>query len=326
VAYRDIVVIGASAGGFDVLRRIARELPSPLNAAVFVVLHTGASSPEILADLFAHEGNLSAGYPGDGDSIRPGRIYVAPADQHLVLEERRVRVVRGPRQNRHRPAIDVLFRSAAFAHGPRAIGVVLSGALNDGVAGLAALKRAGGLAVVQDPGEARYPDMPRHAIEEVDVDFRVPAAEIAPLLARLTAEELPISPQVPDHGLQFEVGADLGDSDPEGLDALGTRSVFTCPDCRGTLWQMKDDDVLRFRCHVGHSYSAGTLMTSQHERLEETLWAAVRAMEENAKLARKVGARLSAGGLPTELRQKAEQLEHHADVLRALLQREPVAP
>ena len=322
--HRDIVCIGASAGGFDVLRQIARNLPGSLDAAVFVVLHTGADSPQMLADLLAHEASLPAGYPGDGDSIRPGRIYVAPVDQHLVLEERRVRIVRGPRQNRHRPAIDVLFRSAAFAHGPRAIGVVLSGALNDGVAGLAALKRAGGLAVAQDPGEARVPDMPRHAIEHVDVDHVVPAAEIAPLLVRLTSEVLPASPLVPDLGLQFEVGADQGMSSAEHLDALGRRSVFTCPDCSGTLWQMTDEEVLRFRCHAGHSYSAGRLVESQDEKLEETLWAAVRAMEENAMLARKVSSRLHASSLPSELREKADRLEEHADVLRSLLQRAQV--
>ena len=235
-----------------------------------------------------------------------------------------MRIVRGPRHNRYRPAIDVLFRSAAFAHGPRAIGVILSGALNDGVAGLAAIKRSGGLAVVQDPSDARFPEMPRHAVEEIDVDHVVPADAIAPLLVRLTSEELPVSPQVPDLGLEFEVGADQGHSSPQGLDALGTRSVFTCPECRGTLWQMKDEDVLRFRCHVGHSFGAGTLMDSQHEKLEETLWAAVRAMEENAVLARKVGSRLRAGGVPTELQEKAEGLERHADTLRTLLQGSPV--
>jgi two-component system chemotaxis response regulator CheB len=324
VPHRDIVCIGASAGGFDLLRQIARNLPDRLNAAVFVVLHTGVGSPQILADLLAHEGSLPAGYPGDGDSIRPGRIYVAPPDHHLVLQERRVRVVRGPKQNRHRPAIDVLFRSAAFAHGPRAIGVVLSGVLNDGAAGLAAIKRAGGVAVVQDPSDARFPEMPRHAIEGVDVDYQVVSAEIPPLLTELTSEDLPANPQMPDLGLEFEVGADLGKSDPESLDGLGARSVFTCPDCRGTLWEMNDEQVLRYRCHVGHGFGADSLMESQQTELEETLWTAVRAMEEQAVLARRVGSRISASGVPTELRLKAEDLERHADILRGILARNEV--
>ncbi len=321
MGHRDIVVIGASSGGFEVLREIARGLPADLPAAVFVVLHSRADSPRVLADVLAHDGLLPAGYPGDGDSIRSGRIYVAPPDQHLALEERRVRVVRGPKQNRHRPAVDVLFRSAAFAHGPRAIGVVLSGALDDGAAGLAAIKRSGGLAVVHDPDDAAYPEMPLNALGESPADYTVPARDIATLLARLTREEVE-GLASPDPTLGFEVQADRGDSDMTHLDAHGRRSVYTCPDCHGTLWEIGDAELTHYRCHVGHGFTTGSLLGRQGDTVEDAVWAAIRAMEENARLSRRVGQRLVGTGAPDELRAKAETLERQAGLLRGLMIRQ----
>lgn len=320
MARRDIVVVGASAGGFGVLRLLARELPANLPAAVFMVLHTHPQGPASLADVLAHDGPLPAGFPGDGDTIRAGRIYVAPPDHHLVLEERRVRVLHGPKQNRHRPAVDVLFRSAAFAHGPRAIGVVLSGWLSDGAAGLAALKRAGGLAVVHDPHDAAYPDMPQNALAEVVPDHVLPAAEIPALIARLAGQEVEaLDPPEPE--LAIESDADRGIGGMDRMDQIGKRSVFTCPDCHGILWELGDQDALQFRCHVGHGFSAAALAEQQDVKLEDTMWTAVRAMEENARLSRRVGDRLNGGG--DDLRAKAQELERHAELLRRMISRPP---
>src|SRR5262245_60026423 len=218
---RDIVVIGTSSGGLDALKELVGDLPGNLPAALFVVLHIAAQGDGTLADILAHAGALPAGTPGDGDGIRFGRIYVAPPDHHLVLEERRVRVVRGPKQNRHRPAVDVLFRSAAFAHGPRVIGVVLTGALDDGAAGLASIKRAGGLAVVQDPADATYPSMPQAALGAVAADHVVALRQIPALLARLVGEEAPEAPPAEGRTLSFETRADQGDSAMDQLDLIG---------------------------------------------------------------------------------------------------------
>jgi two-component system chemotaxis response regulator CheB len=324
VPKRDIVVVGASAGGFEALRRLVPELPADLPAAVFVVMHMPAQTGSMLADILAHEGALPAGLPGDGDSIRPGRIYVAPGDHHLILEERRVRVLRGPRQNRHRPAVDVLFRSAAFAQGTRVIGVVLTGMLDDGAAGLAAIKRAGGVTVVQDPASAAFPGMPDAALAATEVDHVVGLERIPALLGRLTREEAP-EPAPQDGVLRFETRADLGETHMDDMDENGKRSAFTCPDCGGALWEMGEADLLRYRCHVGHGFTAQGLMDNQEDTLEETLWAAVRSLEENARLNRRLIVRLSdsAPQRAEELRDKAEELTRHADRVRKLLTQLP---
>jgi two-component system chemotaxis response regulator CheB len=320
VANRDIVVVGASAGGFEALRRLVRELPADLPAAVFMVMHMPAQTRSFLADILAHEGALPVGVPGDADRIRPGRVYVAPGDHHLILEERRVRVWRGPRQNRYRPAADVLFRSAGFAHGTRVIGVVLTGMLDDGAAGLAAIKRAGGVTVVQDPASAAFPGMPDAALAETEVDYVVSLERIPRLLDRLTREEAP-EPAPQDDVLRFETRADLGETLVDDMDEIGKRSAFTCPECGGALWELGEADLLRYRCHVGHGFTAQGLMANQEDTLEETLWAAVRSLEENARLNRRLGVRLGASApkRTEELRDKAEELTRHADRVRKLL-------
>jgi two-component system chemotaxis response regulator CheB len=233
-----------------------------------------------------------------------------------------VRVVHGPKQNRHRPAVDVLFRSAAFAHGPRTIGVVLTGSLSDGAAGLAAIKRAGGVAVVHDPADAAYPEMPGKALAEVVPDHVVAASGVAPLLASLVGQEI-VGSEVDDVRLEIESDADRGLSDMDRLDAAGKRSVFTCPDCHGTLWELGEGDVMQFRCHVGHGFSAEALAARQDEKLEDTMWAAVRAMEENARLSRRVNARLGSTRLAEDLVAKADSLERHANLLRRVINRQP---
>jgi two-component system chemotaxis response regulator CheB len=191
VAKRDILVVGASAGGIEALKAVCGSLPADLSAAVFVAVHLAASGPDLLPGILTRAGPLPAIHPEDLQPIEPRRIHVAPPDHHLLVKDGYVRVVRGPRENGHRPAVDPLFRSAAVAYGPRVIGVVLTGALDDGTAGLAAIKSRGGLAVVQDPLEARYPSMPQNAIRNVRVDHRARLAEMGPLLARLASQEAP---------------------------------------------------------------------------------------------------------------------------------------
>jgi two-component system chemotaxis response regulator CheB len=299
MAGHDIIVIGASAGGVEALRELARGLPPDLPAAVFVVLHVPPSGQSILPKILSNSGPLRAHHAINGEAIEYGRIYIAPPDYHMLVERERVRVVRGPRENRARPAADPLFRSAAHAYGTRVVGVVLSGALDDGTAGLAAIKRRGGVTVAQDPEEAPYPGMPRSATENVALDHCLPVAGIAPLLARLAsvpAKDDAVYP-VPEI-LRVETRISrLEESEMEDVEKIGELSAFTCPECRGALWELRDGDLLRFRCHVGHAFSSESLMAEQSEELENALWAALRSLEENAALSLRMGQRERASAI-----------------------------
>jgi two-component system, chemotaxis family, protein-glutamate methylesterase/glutaminase len=325
VASRDVVVIGTSAGGVEALQQIAKRLPADLPASVLVVIHVPPRSPGLLPRILSRAGPLPATHAENGEAIRHGHIYVAPAGLHMMLEDGRVRLVAGARENLHRPAIDPLFRSAALAAGRRVIGVVLTGALDDGTAGLRAVKRCGGLAVVQDPAEATYPSMPLSAMRNVRVDHCLLLAEIPALLDRLTRETIPDGPhQIAPPDMKLEVAMAAMDSNEEKLDRIGKRSTFTCPECHGTLWEMNEEGALRFRCHVGHAYTAETLVSQQSSGLEDALWTAVRAFEENAKLATRMAERARGlADLDVERRftQRAETARQRADEVRALLER-----
>jgi|SRR5882724_1676203 len=186
----EIIVVGASAGGVEALMKLVHGLSRNLAASVFIVLHLPAQGSSVLPSILKHAGILNAQHPIDQQKIEMGNIYVAPPDHHLLIEQGLIRVVRGPKENRHRPAIDALFRSAAIAYGAQVVGVVLTGALDDGTAGLLAIKQRNGIAIVQDPNDAIYPDMPRSALKHVAVDYCVPIAEIGPLLVRLVNEPI----------------------------------------------------------------------------------------------------------------------------------------
>jgi two-component system chemotaxis response regulator CheB len=240
----NIVVIGASAGGVEVLRRIAALLPADLQAAIFVVMHLSSSAPSYLSQILNSAGPLTAEPVSDGEPIRPSRIYVAPQDRHLLIEEGRIRLTRGPRENRFRPAIDPLFRSAARAYGPRVLGIVLTGLLGDGTAGLQVVKTVGGMAMVQDPKEAPFDSMPLSAIRNVQIDFVLPAAEIPGKIVELAQETWTC--EEPSRERQ-EMAQDER--------TWGQPSAFTCPDCSGTLWELERGGVVRFRCRAGHAYS-----------------------------------------------------------------------
>jgi two-component system chemotaxis response regulator CheB len=288
----DIVVMGASAGGVEALREVVGGLPAGLPAAVFVVLHVPPTSPSVLQKILDRAGPLPAAAAVDGEHVKPGRVYVSRPDQHLLLEDGHVLLARGPKENRHRPAVDALMRSAAVGHGPRCVGVLLSGALSDGTAGLAAVKRRGGVAVVQDPTDALFPGMPGSALEHVPgVDHTLPAREIGPLLGILAREEAPDEGDypVPD---EMELEARIARLDPdtaENVSRLGHLSSYTCPECDGPLWEIQDsDDLLRFRCRVGHAYAAEDMLEEKLETLESALWAALNTLKESAEFSRRL--------------------------------------
>lgn len=295
---RDIIVIGASAGGFEAIKMLVAGLPADLPASIFIVWHMSPEIREsILPQVLQNAGNLRASQAVDREPIEPGRIYVAPPDFHLLLEPNRVRVTRGPKENRFRPAVDPLFRSAAYNFGSRVIGVVLSGALDDGTAGLWTIKFCGGTAIVQDPLEAQFPSMPKSAMREVKVDYCAPVAQIPEILAELAnapAAEAPEIDMQENEKIKTEVGiAAEASAFERGIMNLGDLTPFTCPDCHGVLLELKDGKLSRFRCHTGHAFSADSLLTSVTESVEESMWSAMRAVEERVMLLKHIGRHLA---------------------------------
>ena len=300
MAKKDIVVIGASAGGMQALQKLVGRLPRDLPASVFVVWHLAPGVQSILPSVLAKAGTLPAAHPEDGDRIEPGRIYVAPNDHHMLLEKGYIRVARGPKENRFRPAVDPLFRSAAYIYGPRVIGVVLTGALDDGTAGLWTIKLRGGTAIVQDPSEAVVRSMPLNALDKVAVDHRLGAAEIGELLARLVREEadapVAVSPEEEEKTRHEIRIAEEREALEEGILRFGELSPFTCAECHGVLAMLREDRVLRFRCHTGHAFSADTLLEAGSEAIEARLWDAVRAVDETVMLLSRLGEEFARAG------------------------------
>jgi two-component system chemotaxis response regulator CheB len=293
LAGHDIVVVGTSSGGVEALMELCGELPEDLPAAVFVVVHFPEGAPSLLPGILNRAGPLKAVHPEDGDPIETGHIYVAPPGLHLLVERGRVRLRRGPRENLHRPAVDPLFRTAAVAYGPRVVGVILTGARNDGTAGLLALKRRGGVAVVQDPEDALFSGMPQSALEYVNVDHCLPLDKIASLLARVTHEEAKEEGAypVPD---EMELESKIAGLDPtviEGDKRPGVLSGFTCPECTGPLYEVHDGKLVRYRCRVGHAYTADNVLAEKSEVLESALYTALNTLEESAAMAERLAAR-----------------------------------
>lgn len=284
----DIVVIGASAGGVSALQRLFSQFPPNLRASFFVVLHIPSESPSMLATLLDRAGPLTAKNPEDNEPIRLGHVYVAPPDLHMLVEPGYVRLYRSPKENRHRPAIDPLFRSAAVAYRARTVGIVLTGYLDDGTSGLLAIKRCGGLAIVQDPDDADCPDMPTNALAEVEVDYRLPIDKMGDTIRHIVEQPAADIETVPaDIKKEVNIAGQpmSAISGEERLDQLGHRAAMSCPECNGPLWQIDADKMTRYRCHVGHGFTAKALMASQDAALEKALWVAMRTMEERASMA-----------------------------------------
>jgi two-component system, chemotaxis family, protein-glutamate methylesterase/glutaminase len=314
---RDIVVIGGSAGALEPLQRLLGELPADLPATLFVVVHTAPKAHSALCRMLDQAGPLPTELARDSLAFGPGRVYVARPDLHLLPADRRMLLRRGPRENLSRPAIDPLFRSAAAAYGTRVIGLLLSGMLYDGASGLRAIKRCGGIAVVQDPADALYPEMPRHALERTEVDYCVSAAELAQLLVGLVAEPAGPSPEIPED-IRLEVRMAVQEGFAE--DELEHPRALTCPDCGGALREITDGDLLRYRCHVGHAYDADLLLGAQTEVVERALWTALRALEERAALLRRMAEQTSiSNSLVMRWAGLAAEHEAHAQAVRSLL-------
>jgi two-component system chemotaxis response regulator CheB len=333
-----IIVIGASAGGVEALKELARDLSPDIPAPILVVLHTSPRSPSLMPDILNRAGPIPACHAEDGQLIGKGNIYVAPPDFHLVIRKGYMQLTKGPKENGFRRAIDVLFRSAAKVYRSRVIGVILTGSLDNGAAGLLSVTTRGGLAVVQDPDDALYSGMPLNAIQAVDPEFILPLKDIPATLlklARRNVVEQPVAtnaPHDPDpHNNPAHAEAHPHEADDNENAAYGDDvyhepnrkvSQLSCPDCGGVLAEYEEDNLLHFKCRVGHAYSAESLIAVQSEALENALWAALRALEENVELALRMAERARRGSLSSLLERyedRAKTSQQHADVLRDLL-------
>lgn len=322
MAKHDVIVIGASAGGVEAISRIVADLPRDIRASIFVVLHISRGR-SMLPEILTRAGRLPAGHPADGEPLQYGRIYVGPPDHHLVILDGSVRIVHTASENGVRPAVDPLFRSAARAYGSRVIGVILTGTLDDGTAGIAAVKEAGGITIAQDPEEAFSPGMPRSAIASGMVDHILALRDIPVLLTALVEEDalpfrLPPGPHV--RAMEPDL-ADVPLAVAPG-DRPGRPSVFSCPECHGTLWEVEENGLLRFRCRVGHVYSPDSMMAAQTDEVDRALWVALRTLEERAALAHKLAERGRAREqhwVDKAFTHRAHEAEAEANHIRTLL-------
>ncbi len=306
---RDVIVIGGSAGGIEALCTVLSGLPADLAASVYAVLHTAPESPGLLAKVLQRCSQLPIRVPEDRHPITQGEVCVAPPDHHLLLARDTVRVFRGPRENRQRPAIDVLFRSAARVFGPRVIGVVLTGYLDDGSAGLVEIKRHGGVAIVEDPDTAKISGMPSNALRHVAADYCLPVSGIAAVLKDLVST------------------TSAGERDEkEVAEAPGPPTGLTCPECGGAIWELHENDTVGFRCRVGHRYSPESMFVDQDSAVERALWAAMRVLEERSQLSERMAARAAArNSLRSEkhFRNLARESRANARMIRGMLLERP---
>lgn len=300
------VFIGGSAGGIEVLAELLSRLSSDLAAPVLVVLHVGASGMSLLPAILDRVGSMHALTPADGETLRNGVIYVAPRGRHMLVDDRHVVLSEGPTEHGLRPAIDPLFRSAARAYGARAIGVIVSGMLDDGAAGLREIRARGGWTLVQLPSEAGFPSMPESAIASVDIDFVLPAAELASRIEELvssptTREAEP--PRAPPPPLDAYLAEGDGPAPP------GMRTDITCPVCGGVLWEEQERRLTMYRCRSGHAYTADSLLAAQGEGLDNAVWRPIRILTERGVLLRRLGARASYQGRERSARWFEEQAD-----------------
>ncbi|ESW89130.1 protein-glutamate methylesterase [Mesorhizobium sp. LSJC285A00] len=320
---RCIVTIGASAGGVDALKRLVRDLSPDIPAALLVVQHVGPTS--YLGDILGRAANMPVANASNGMKVKNGHIFVATPGAHLLLHDDHMLLRRGPRENLARPAIDPLFRSAACSFGGSVIGVVLTGSLSDGTAGLHAIKMCGGVSVVQDPGDAAVPDMPLSALQNVEIDHCVPLSEMAGLLHRLASEIAGPTPEIPS-GIRLEAAIAAQEHSTMELTEgqLGTPSTFVCPECHGPLWEIEDGPITRYRCHTGHAFGADVLMQAQADDAEQALWSLLRAHQQRAELAKRTAKREAARerhSLASQMAARAAEYEADAKLIEEIIHR-----
>ncbi|MCF0055013.1 chemotaxis protein CheB [Dyadobacter sp. CY356] len=320
---RFLVVIGASAGGLNALVEMVRTLPVELDAAFCIVLHLSRKG---IGDFVVHRlgkvTSLNCSMAVNGADLEKGHIYVAPPNQHLLVKEGKILLGSGPQENRFRPSIDVLFRSAAVAYTSNAIGIILSGMLDDGTSGMWAIKRSGGICIVQDPNQAEYPDMPLSVINNMEVDHVSELSDIGELLSHIGSQDRKLEISAPQEVI---LESQIAEKTAVGIDAveqIADKSVFACPDCGGNLWKVKGDIINRYRCHIGHAYTERDLVVKQAETASSTLWVALRMMEERKHLLRKLEVDYASKGynsLSQDHLERKDEMQRHIDTLKNML-------
>jgi len=315
-----IIVVGASAGGLNALIALVQQLPKDFPAPVLIVQHISAdASGDVLLDALNKCGKLTCLHAIDGAPIQTGHVYLAPSDHHLLVGKGgHLHVTKGATENRSRPGIDPLFRSAAVAFGNRVTGIILTGYLDDGTAGLIAIQRCGGTCIVQDPQEADYPDMPKNALNQLKVDYCVPIAEMGGILSKLVARGPGKQKTIPKDIQREAIIAERVLSDLASVNALGEQVPFNCPGCGGVLWKIAKGSQLRYRCHTGHAYTAAALLAEQTKKIEETMWTALRMFEERKNLLTTL-AKDQSGAQSRSAAERAELSQVHIDRIRAFL-------
>lgn len=320
-----VVVIGTSTGGLEALKVVLAGLPADFPAAVLVVMHVG-SHPSALPRLLGSKCALAVRHAEHLETIEPGSVLIAPPDRHLIVDGQQVRLSHGAKENHTRPAIDPLFRSAAMSFRSKAIGVILTGDLDDGTVGLQAIEASGGRTIVQDPSDAVAPSMPLSALEYVGVDFKLPLAAIADALIDLTQQSdqpEPVAMPTDDRDKDARLPK-VGVPAIESMQALGKLSPFTCPECHGALWLVNPHPE-QYRCHTGHAYTARAMAAAQDHGIEEAIWAAIRALNEKELLLKRFtesALNHNRDAAAAEYQHTAEQVRRNAEVLRAMLVKE----
>jgi two-component system chemotaxis response regulator CheB len=320
---KKIIVIGASAGGIPAIKTLLTDLPPDLKAAVFVVLHVSSrSSGWNLAKIFQKHTTLVCKPGTDGELIEPGYLYIAPPNHHMMLKNGKVSTNQGTRENKYRPSIDVLFRSAAVAYGVQVVGIVLTGLLEDGTSGMSAIKRCGGTCIVQEPDDAEYSDMPQSVLNKIRVDHQVPLTEMGALLKTILHKPLAKRVPVPR---ELQVEADITEkmmTTINDLKEIGIKSDFVCPDCGGSLYAIKNDPAPRYRCHTGHVYTQNTLYDVQGLHLEESVWISIRMLEERYNLLLLMATNAKESGMDEIAGSnisRAAEMEKHIERLKVVL-------
>ena len=308
------------------LQELVASLPVDFKAPIFIVQHLSPTSTSLMPQILSRAGSLRAVHPKDGDPIEEGHIYLAPPDHHMLVEEDRILIKRGPKENRFRPSIDALFRSAAYNYGSRVIGIVLTGLLNDGTSGMWSVKRLGGLGIIQQPQDAAYPSMPTSVLEYVAVDYISPLTDIGPLLCQLTQEQVLPTPEIPMDELdrlKLEVSiAAQGDGFNMGILKMGELSPLTCPECSGVLVRFDENHLIRYRCHTGHAFTASALLSEVTKSVEDSLWKTLRGLEETIILLEQSNKHFAEVGNITvadQFLKKSQETQETAQSIRKLI-------
>jgi two-component system chemotaxis response regulator CheB len=321
---KNIVVIGTSAGGSLILPVLLKQLTKDMDIAVLIVIHLSRHSiGEMLVSRLQKETSLTCKMPRHGETIKANHVYMARPDHHLMVKDNKILLGKGPMENRYRPSIDSLFRSAAASYGPRVIGIILTGMLEDGAGGMLAIKRSGGICMIQDPNEAKYPDMPRAVLNVLQPDFSLPVTEMGKAIAGvLASRKKRLNGKIPE---DIKQEAQLAERVYIGIDKLkelGDHSLFSCPDCGGGLWEMETNGYTRYRCHVGHAFTEQSLLGGMESSTESALWTALRIIEERRNLLQKIAAKEKVNGnrkLASTYTKRAAELEQQINHLKETL-------